>query len=138
MNTKSLYTEEQDAWLREHWSRYGGDAVQMFNEKFVQHRTYQGIRSHCERIGIRVSPDLRRKRQRENNKRHNPIGAVKMRKGYLYIKVTDEYGKSHGNWELYHRYVYKQAHGEIPKDRQSDRCSAIDKHFADEEEASLC
>lgn len=31
--------------------------------------------------------------------------------GYLYIKLD------HGNWELYHKYLYEQAYGKISKDK---------------------
>ena len=115
MNTKDLYTAEQDEWLKENWGRLGSDAVEEFNARFGQHRTYQGIRSRSQKLGARVDASVKSKRARENAGRHVPIGTVVMSKGYLQIKVADAKGKRNTNWKPYHRYVYEQAHGEIPK-----------------------
>lgn len=44
---------------------------------------------------------------------HRDIGEERISKdGYIYIKVRD--GCLNGNWELKHRYIYKQHYGEIP------------------------
>lgn len=115
MNTKALYTAEQDAWLLDNWGRLGSDAVEEFNKLFGQHRTYQGIRSRSQKLGARVDKNLKSKRARENAKRHVPIGTIHMAKGYLQIKVADVKGKRTSNWKPYHRYVYEQTYGEIPK-----------------------
>lgn len=130
MNYK--YTAEQDEWLREHWVKYGGDSVQMFNERFGQNRTYQMIRGHCQNVlKVRVSKDVRSRRGRRNAKRYVPIGTVTKAKGYWKIKVADEYGKRNSNWMLLHHYNYIKAYGEIPKgkvviflDGNSDNCDA--------------
>lgn len=44
---------------------------------------------------------------------HRDIGEERISKdGYIYIKVRD--GCLNDNWELKHRYIYKQHYGEIP------------------------
>lgn len=126
------YTKEQDEWLRENWMRYGGESVQMFNERFGQNRTYQMIRAHCQNVlKVRVSKAVMSRRGRRNAKRHVPIGSVTKAKGYWQIKVADEYGKRPSNWMLLHRYNYIKAFGEIPDgmvviflDGNKDNCDA--------------
>lgn len=53
---------------------------------------------------------------KKGNKPHNtkPIGTISLRadnsgKQYQYIKIADSH------WELYHRYIYEQHYGPIPK-----------------------
>lgn len=127
------YTKEQDDWLRENWATYGSDAVQMFNERFGQQRTYQMIRSHCQRVlKVHLNKDALSKKRRQNAKRYVPIGTtVKDSGGYWSIKVADEYGKRNSNWVLLHHYNYIKAYGEIPKgavviflDGNADNCNA--------------
>lgn len=126
------YTKEQDDWLRENWSKYGGKSVPMFNEKFGQNRTYQMIRSHCQNVlKVRVSKEFQSEKCRHNAKRYVPIGTVSKTKGYWQIKVADEYGKRNTNWMPLHHYNYIKAYGEIPKgkvviflDGDSDNCDA--------------
>ena len=126
------YTKEQDDWLRENWVKYGGESVQMFNEKFGQNRTYQMIRGHCQNVlKVRVSKEFNREKCRRNAKRYVPIGTVTKSKGYWQIKVADEYGKRNTNWMLLHHYNYIKAYGEIPEgmvviflDGDTDNCDA--------------
>ena len=126
------YTKEQDEWLRENWAMYGGEAVQMFNERFGQHRTYQMIRSHCQNVlKVRVSQEVMSRRGRNNAGRYAPIGTITKAKGYWQIKVADEYGKRRSNWMLLHHHNYIEAYGEIPKgtvviflDGNTDNCDA--------------
>lgn len=126
------YTKEQDDWLRENWVRYGGQSVQMFNERFGQNRTYQMIRSHCQNVlKVRVSKEVMSRRGRNNAGRYAPIGTITKAKGYWQIKVADEYGKRSSNWMLLHRYNYIKAYGEIPDgmvviflDGDKDHCDA--------------
>lgn len=114
MNYK--YTREQDEWLRENWAKYGGDAVQMFNERFGQHRTYQMIRGHCQKVlKVRVSKEFTSEKCRQNAGRYVPIGTKSKAHGYWKIKIADEYGKRKSNWMLLHHYNYIRAYGEIPK-----------------------
>lgn len=124
------YTKEQDEWLRENWVKYGGEAVQMFNEKFGQHRTYQMIRGHCQNVlKVRVSKEFTKEKCRRNAKRYVPIGTMSKAKGYWQIKVADEYGRRANNWMPLHHYNYINAYGEIPKgmvviflDGDTDNC----------------
>lgn len=130
MNYK--YTKEQDAWLRENWSKYGSEAVQMFNERFGQQRSYQMIRSHCQNVlKVFVDKDVRSEKARQNAKRYVPIGTKTKAKGYWQIKVADEYRKRTSNWMPLHHYNYIKAYGEIPEDMvvifldgDTDNCDA--------------
>ena len=42
-----------------------------------------------------------------------PIGTITARTGYLWIKIKDNFGPK--NFKLYHRYVWENANGPVPK-----------------------
>jgi len=42
-----------------------------------------------------------------------PVGSIRKNGKYLIIKTTDQYETQKENWELYHRWVWQQAHGPL-------------------------
>ena len=114
--TRHPFTKEQERYIEENWSKYGGKRVDMFNEKFGQSRSYDTIRTHCKRKGYTCSEEYISAKCRENAGKYVPVGTIRKSHGYNYIKISDS-GTRSENWMLYHRYVYEKEVGAVPENR---------------------
>ena len=63
-------------------------------------------------VYIKAAPTMFKKGNRPNNWKTNGTIVIRLDKSgrkYKYIKISDS------NWQLYHRYLWEQAFGQIPK-----------------------
>lgn len=71
------YPEEQVEWLRENYPRLGRtETAKKFNETFNEKRTPGAIKVFCQRMGLRVTEDRKKRRAIENTGRFHPVGTV--------------------------------------------------------------
>jgi len=107
------WTEEEEAWLRENFPRLGGKKCEIeFEKKFGKKKSQRALMTYANRRGIYVDEDA--VIANRNYPRRVPIGTiVDDGDGYLKIKVGTEYSSS--GWVRYHRYLYEQRHGKLPK-----------------------
>lgn len=118
LNLRRAFTKEQEEWLEINYPIMGTTkATEEFNKTFNTNRSWDTIRTHCSRKGIKCNSDVRSAASRKNAKRYVPIGTItEDSQGYLHIKTGDAYGKRTNNWELYHRWVWEQENGKVPDD----------------------
>jgi len=117
MNWKIAFSQEQEEWLKDNYPNLGpARATPLFNEIFGTNRSYDSIRTHCQRKGLRCSKDVISRRGRENAKKYLDIGTViEDSQGYLHIKIGDK-KKKHQNYELLHRHIWEKVNGKVPDD----------------------
>ncbi len=70
------YSAEQIAWLRENYLRYGRTCTKEFNRIFHETKSPDAIKHQCNRLGMRVSAERRKKTAIENTGRCHPIGTI--------------------------------------------------------------
>ncbi len=128
------FSQEEADIIQKYYTKFGTEvAMKMLRLKGYK-RSIASIKSYvlrknirCERDsrfqaghtpynkGATLRPDVAEKIKHtqfkvgHDNGRQEPIGMVKMRSEYLYIKVGTP-----SKWELYHRYVWQQQNGKIP------------------------
>lgn len=137
------YSEEQKKFIIDnYYGKYSKELADMFNKQFNTNITAKEIKSYREnhKLNSGLSGQFKKghvthnkgKKQTEYMSKeaiektkatrfkkgnipqnHRDIGEERISKdGYIYIKVRD--GCKNDNWELKHRYIYKQHYGEIP------------------------
>lgn len=137
------YSEEQKKFIIDnYYGKYSKELADMFNKQFNTNITAKEIKNYRENHKLNSSLTGRfekghvthnkGKKQTEYMSKeaigktkatrfkkgnipqnHRDIGEERISKdGYIYIKVRD--GCLNDNWELKHRYIYKQHYGEIP------------------------
>jgi len=124
------WTKEEEAWLRENFPRLGlkKSAIE-FEKQFGKKKSVNAIRSYANKRGIYVDEDA--KIANANYSRRVPIGTiVDDGDGYLKIKVGPEYSSS--GWVRYHRYLYEQKHGKIPRGYKIMFLDGDKRNYSDE------
>ena len=118
LNLRRAFTDEQEEWLKINYPILGTTrAVEEFNWTFHQNRSWDTIRTHCRKLGIKCVADVMSNRGRNNAKRYVPIGSItEDSQGYLHIKTGAAFNKRTENWELYHRWIWEQENGKVPDD----------------------
>lgn len=137
------YSEEQKKFIIDnYYGKYSKELADMFNKQFNTNITAKEIKSYRKnhKLNSGLSGQFKKghvthnkgKKQTEYMSKeaiektkatrfkkgnipqnHRDIGEERISKdGYIYIKVRD--GCLNDNWELKHRYIYKQHYGEIP------------------------
>lgn len=137
------YSEEQKKFIIDnYYGKYSKELADMFNKQFNTNITAKEIKSYRanHKLNSGLSGQFKKghvthnkgKKQTEYMSKeaiektkatrfkkgnipqnHRDIGEERISKdGYIYIKVRD--GCLNDNWELKHRYIYKQHYGEIP------------------------
>lgn len=111
------YTKEQENWLRENYPKLGTVCAVGFNKRFNQHRSAHTIKEKCRNMGLIVDPDVRSAINRSNTEqliacnksRSCEEGTIRRPSNdYLCIKIN-------GDWVLYHKYLWEQQNGPVPK-----------------------
>ena len=128
------FSFEEAEIIKKYYTKYGTEATMKYLRLKGYKRSVPSIKSYVLRQNIRceidsrfkaghtpynkgttLRPDVAEKIRHtqfkvgHDNGRQEPIGVVKMRSEYLYIKVGTP-----SKWELYHRYVWQQHNGKIP------------------------
>ena len=95
------YSKEEDEWLFENYPKLGRrKCAEAFNEKFCTNRTAQGIKNHCQWLGMRVTEERKKQMAIENSGNFHEVGTVVARvRGELFIKKED------GTWTQLSRYM---------------------------------
>ena len=137
------YSEEQKKFIIDnYYGKYSKELADMFNKQFNTNITAKEIKSYRENHKLNsgltgrfekghvthnkgkkqteyMSKEAIEKTKATRFKKGNipqnrrEIWEERISKdGYIYIKVRD--GCLNGNWELKHRYIYKQHYGDIP------------------------
>ena len=137
------YSEEQKKFIIDnYYGKYSKELADIFNKQFNTNITAKEIKNYREnhKLNSGLSGQFKKghvahnkgKKQTEYMSKeaiektkatrfkkgnipqnHRDIGEERISKdGYIYIKVRD--GCLNDNWELKHRYIYKQHYGEIP------------------------
>lgn len=137
------YSEEQKKFIIDnYYGKYSKELADMFNKQFNTNITAKEIKNYRENHKLNsgltgrfekghvthnkgkkqteyMSKEAIEKTKATRFKKgnipqnHRDIGEERISKdGYIYIKVRD--GCLNDNWELKHRYIYKQHYGEIP------------------------
>lgn len=148
---KSLYTEEENRWIREHLDAGTyPELVELFFASFGRKVSTSGLRKQVERLGL-------------SGKKHNsshavkggcirdtyPIGAEYTNAdGIVYIKVADNRGVYNkrlpggyadgGNWRKKAYHNWEKAYGSIPEgkrlvylDSNKQNCDVSNLYFTD-------
>lgn len=106
------FTDEQKEWMVINCPLFGfKKATEEFNRIFNQNRSYDTIRTHCIRNGIKVSEETKSSINRLKKSKLYSVGDIFMSHGYKYIKT----GTGHKQMP-YHRYIWEQANGPLSKD----------------------
>lgn len=130
---KKWTKEEIDYLIEIHKGRIRKDTILEFMKKYPD-RTYSSVETKYKSLRLKSDPkELEKQLQRciEAGKKTRfkkgqislnkvPIGTIvvrknKNRKPYKFIKVRDGMIPTINNFMLYHRYVWQQHYGEIPK-----------------------
>lgn len=137
------YSEEQKKFIIDnYYGKYSKELADLFNKQFNTNITAKEIKNYRENHKLNsgltgrfekghVTHNKGKKQTEYMSKEaigktkatrfkkgnipqnHRDIGEERISKdGYIYIKVRD--GCLNDNWELKHRYIYKQHYGEIP------------------------
>ena len=137
------YSEEQKKFIIDnYYGKYSKELADIFNKRFNTNITAKEIKNYRENHKLNsgltgrfekghVTHNKGKKQTEYMSKEaigktkatrfkkgnipqnHRDIGEERISKdGYIYIKVRD--GCLNDNWELKHRYIYKQHYGEIP------------------------
>lgn len=137
------YSEEQKKFIIDnYYGKYSKELADLFNKQFNTNITAKEIKNYRENHKLNsgltgrfekghvthnkgkkqteyMSKEAIEKTKATRFKKgnipqnHRDIGEERISKdGYIYIKVRD--GCLNDNWELKHRYIYKQHYGEIP------------------------
>lgn len=137
------YSEEQKKFIIDnYYGKYSKELADIFNKRFNTNITAKEIKNYRENHKLNsgltgrfekghvthnkgkkqteyMSKEAIEKTKATRFKKgnipqnHRDIGEERISKdGYIYIKVRD--GCLNDNWELKHRYIYKQHYGEIP------------------------
>lgn len=107
------WTESEIVWVKRNYPEMGGSkCASEFEKVFGKKRTIASVVATAHRNGVYVSENTVEKNR--NYTRRVPLGTtVDDGDGYLKIKVGVEYSSS--GWVRYHRYLYEQRHGKMPK-----------------------
>jgi hypothetical protein len=124
------WTEEELNWVTENFPRLGGlKCAPEFEKRFGKKRSHTAIMTFAHRHGIFVDEDAIE--ANKNYSRRVPIGTiVDDGDGYLKIKVGPEYSSS--GWVRYHRYLYEQKHGKIPRGYKIMFLDGDKRNYSDE------
>lgn len=99
----TLYSDEMKAFLRANRNgRRVSELTAMFNDRFGCSLSPSAIEAALHRLSVRRKDSATRK----------PIGSEAVKKGFVYLKVTDTYHDKR-DWVLKHRYIYEKAHGRL-------------------------
>jgi hypothetical protein len=118
MSRGIAFSQEQEKWLEDNYCNLGPTkATPLFNTIFGTNRSYDTIRTHCKRKGLKCTKDVMSRRGRENAKRYIDVGTiVEDSHGYLHIKIDNQKNNRNGNYKLLHRYTWEKVNGKIPDD----------------------
>lgn len=118
LNLRRAFSGEQEEWLKINYPILGTTkATEEFNRTFHQNRTWDTIRTHCIKHGIKCNSDVLSKRGRNNARMYVPVGTItEDSQGYLHIKTSDKHRRKADNWELYHRWLWEKKNGKVPDD----------------------
>lgn len=105
----SRYTEEHIEYVREKAKIEGitnEQITDMFNKEFDQERTINSIKYLKSKNGIILNNVKSKAHAGKNRRGSRPIGAERVRKGYVEVKV-----KQPNVWDQKHRHIWEQHHG---------------------------
>jgi len=114
MVSPASFTKKHEKWLKDNLKTFStyADATNKFNAQFNQKRTEKAIHAKMKRLNLYI--DVRTLQDNWSYPRRVPIGTIKDDgDGYLKIKVGKEYSSS--GWVRYHRWVYEQNYGKLPR-----------------------
>ena len=114
-----FYTEEQKAFLTEHYPIYGAkETTEKFNKKFSQNRSVHSIKETSLSLGVCLNEEAFAKYKQETTEflinynktvRAKEVGTIgRPSNGYDMIKTED------GTWEYLGKYLYEKHIGKVP------------------------
>jgi phage protein len=112
------WTKEIDHWIkercpiREHGYAQIQHILDELNATFLTNFSITAFKTNCYSKGLKLEVMKNTNHRRgEKHHRHNPVGSLQVKKGYVQIKIAEP-----NQWMQYQRYVWEQHHpGESAK-----------------------
>lgn len=113
MEKKRIYTNAQQEWLKENFSKYiNKELTDKFNAHFKTSRSVNGIFIQCKKLGLKNNNPKTIYFEKGYKKTQKSLGSESIKRGVVRVKTGD--GKN--GWKLKHELLWKKYHNaEIPE-----------------------
>lgn len=112
-SSRTFTDEEQLYILNNYKGKFYKEIVNDLKNKFGKDFTRDQVRHLIRKYGLKLTVSSQFKKG--HKELAVPIGTVTRRNNAYYIKVSEDKPNKNDNWVAYHRYLWEQEYGEIPK-----------------------